>query len=89
MVPDSYVINEETKYTISLTVEHALVTGSFIEIIFPSDLVIATNEPCSSGAHLCEVNGVDNLTVTLQSGLSASSAISIVVNKVTNANEAK
>ena len=62
-------------------------SGSFIEIIFPADLTISIAHTCSSVGHLCDVNGANNITVTLQSTLTSS--ITIVVENVTNANEAK
>ena len=89
VVPNSFVINEQTSYTITLTVEHQLVSGSFIEIIFPADLSISIAHTCSSVGHLCDVNGVDNITVTLQSTLAPASSIAIIVENVTNANQAK
>ena len=87
VIPSSYIINEETTYSLTFTIDNALVTGSFIEITFPLDLsILVTGNPCDFTGHSCAINNANKITLTLLTAISALDSLTVTVNKVTNAN---
>ena len=90
VVPESYQVNQINPYTIKFTIANALTTGSVINIVFPSDLPIETaTATCTMAGHTCTISSSTNASITVNSAITASTQLTVVVNDVHNAIEAK
>ena len=85
--PTNSIVNTITTYTIVFTIKNRLQATSFINVIFPSQLVIQIGTAtCAMPGHSCAVLSGSNITVTVASAIAASSTLTITVTGVKNSN---
>lgn len=77
----SFAINKNSSYQIVFTTINALTTGSFIQIIFPSTIVVNPTATCSvniSNSSSCSVVG-QNITIQVNGSVIASSILKATI----------
>jgi hypothetical protein len=83
-------INKNTSYHIVFTTINALTSGSFIQIIFPSDSVVDPSATCSvniTNTSSCSKSN-QNITIQINGTVSAGSIIKVIVTVVLNGPDA-
>ena len=89
VTPANLFVNELNTYTIKMTLGNNLVSGSFIDVMFPADIDMdLTSSVCtlSIAGHSCSVVSLNNLTITLTGAISKATEIVVTVINTKNAN---
>ena len=80
-------VNVVTSYKIDFTLKNKMISGGFIQIIFPATLTIDPTATCTVNIinySSCVIN-LGNITININGSVTALTAVSVVVNKVKNA----
>jgi hypothetical protein len=87
----SLFVNDATTYTVKMTTVNALTSGSYIGVLFPSTVSLATNGSCSSDVAAlssCTIVNSSYVNFTSTGAIPASTAITLTFNPVSNPNQA-
>lgn len=82
-------MNEITTYELNFTITNNLILGSFIDIIFPNDIVIDTaSSICSLSTigHTCSIVSTTNIKIDITSAVVGGTLISATITSIKNAN---
>lgn len=88
LIPNSFVINAMTTYTITFTTIYALTTGSYIGITFPQYISIGVGCSSTNGLLSCSVSNTSYGNISISGAVPLGTSLTIKFTAVTSPSQA-
>jgi len=90
IVPVSKAVNAITSHTITFSLANALISGSYIGVVFPATLVLTFPSTCTSNNVLlsCSVYNTTFANISVIGSLASNTSLSLTFNSVINPSQA-